>query len=67
MSAVLLFNRVGSQWRTGVSGPTGLDYSVLFRLMDQMGLEGEDWMDMLDDIQVLETAALNELHKRDGE
>ena len=65
MAAVVLFNRIGSQWRTGMSGPTGLDYSVLFRLMDHMGLEGDDWMQMLLDIQVLETAALNELHSRD--
>lgn len=42
----------------------GLEYSVLFRLMDQIGLNGDEWWEMLDDIQVLETEALNVMNNR---
>lgn len=56
--AFLLFQRVATQWRAGAVGAIGLDYNVLFRLMDRQGLDGDDWDDMLDDIQTMEHAAL---------
>lgn len=56
--AWVLFCEVSTQWRTGMNGPTGLDYSVVFRLMDEEGLKGQDWRGMLQDIRVIESAAL---------
>ena len=41
----------------------GLDYGPLFTLMDRQGLQGQDWQDVLDDIQVLEAAALEQIRK----
>ena len=56
--AVMLMGRVRTQWRNGMAGATGLDYGVVFRLMDQLQLEGEAWDDMLEDIQTMEFEAL---------
>lgn len=60
-----LFDAMHTQWRTrGMEGrPYGLDYAVLFRLMDEDGLKGQDWRDTLSDIRVLEDAALAEMRK----
>lgn len=47
-----------------MNGRTGLDYMVLFRFLDDIGLAGEDREQMMSDIQTLEIAALNEMHKK---
>ena len=57
----LLFVDMQTQWRTGMSGPTGLDYNTLFTLMTMKNLS----IDLLDDIRVMESAALTEIHKKD--
>jgi hypothetical protein len=60
-SVVSLFARISTQWRVGFSGPVGLDYGVLFRLMDEEALSRKDWRQTLDDIQVMEVEALNKM------
>ena len=57
----MLFQRVATQWRSGFGGPTGLDYTAVYPLIDRMGLSASDWMAMLDDIRVLENAALGQM------
>lgn len=47
-----------TQWRVSFSGPTGLDYAPVFRLIDNLNLTGPDWDAMLDDLQVMELEAL---------
>lgn len=65
--AVSMFLRMQTQWTVSMAGYTGLRYEVLvcsgglFDLYDV-----EDRRTMLDDIQVMEIAALNELHKDQG-
>lgn len=49
---------VSTQWRTGASGPIGLDYGVLFQLFRVRGIARKKWADLLDDIQIMEGAAL---------
>ena len=49
---------MGTQWRTGMSGPTGLCYEAVYPLIDRMGLSDEDWDQMLDDVMCMERAAL---------
>jgi len=61
--SVLLFSRVGTQWRTGMAGVTGLDYGVLFRLMDVDGLVGDDWSRVFADIQVMEAQAMETMRE----
>jgi hypothetical protein len=55
---VQLFCRVGTQWRTAMVGAVGLDYAVLFRLLDEEGLTGPEWRDTFEDLRVLEAEAL---------
>lgn len=47
-----------TQWRVGFAGATGLDYGVLFSLMDMYATPAADRPQLLADIQVLEAAAL---------
>lgn len=57
-TAVLLFNSLSTQWRTGMGGPTGLDYNPLLLLMARMDLSNTEHQHLFADIQTLEAAAL---------
>ena len=46
-----------------MGGPTGLDYTVLFRLLDQHGLSKEEWSLGFDDIRIMESAALETMRQ----
>lgn len=59
VDAFRVFVRMGTQWRTSMSGVTGLDYNVLLRLMDRMGLDEALYDQMLDDVRVMESEALS--------
>ncbi len=61
--AVELFIRCGTQWRSSMSGLLGLDYNVLFSMMDRMHLTDEQWFDTLDDIRIMENEALTLMRK----
>lgn len=64
---VRMFRRVASQWRMGMSGPVGLDYNVLFRLLDdEAGSDREFWYELLEDISIMEGAAITAMRPRDG-
>ena len=60
-----LFCRLGTQWRVGMTGATGLDYAVLFRLMDEDGIVGDERRVIFADVQALEVEAL-QVMKGDG-
>lgn len=62
--AFSLFLQLGTQWRVGVAGRTGLDYLPLFALMDRQGLTGDAWQETFDDIRALEEAALDAMRKQ---
>ena len=53
-----LFDSISTQWRIGMGGPIGLDYSVLFHKMDRMKLSDADYSDLEMDIRVMEDAVL---------
>jgi hypothetical protein len=53
-----LFCKVKSQWRVSMGGPCGLDYVPLFRLMDRMNLEPDEWDRIFSEIQAMEAEAL---------
>lgn len=48
-----------------MNGPSGLDYNVLFKKMDRMGLSDPDYADLEDDIRVMEFEALSVMHEND--
>lgn len=47
-----------TQWRVGFNGATGLDYEVLFALLDRRGYAGDEWERMFEDIRLMEREAL---------
>lgn len=61
--AVVMFLRISTQWRTSMGGPIGLDYGALewlFRLY-----EVKEPRSLLEDLQVMEGAALTAMAKED--
>ncbi|WP_228732872.1 DUF1799 domain-containing protein [Klebsiella aerogenes] len=59
--AFCVFQGCATQWRTGMAGPTGLDYNVLPWLMKIHGIEDE--AAALKDIRLMERVALAKIHK----
>lgn len=51
----------------GMGGVTGLDYAAVYPLLDRMGLEPDEWWQMLEDIAVMESAAVTQIHLHDPE
>jgi hypothetical protein len=60
----MLFVLLQTQWRTGMGGPIGLDYMVLFHELDRMELSKPDYDNTLADIRLMESAALTEIHRK---
>lgn len=48
-----------------MNGPSGLDYNVLFKKLDRMGLSESDYADLEYDIRVMEFEALSVMHEND--
>ena len=65
LTAFNFFCSLQTQWRTGAGGPSGLDYGVMFHMMDRMGLAALDYEQLQADIQVLEAAALGTINTKD--
>jgi hypothetical protein len=63
--AYFLFAEIRTQWRVGAMGPTGLDYNTLFRKMDRMRLEPDDYDELESDIRTMEFAALEAMLTKD--
>lgn len=58
---IVMWCRVQTQWRTSSGGAVGLDYSVLAWLFKMYAVE--DPRALLEDLQVMESAALTAMHK----
>lgn len=61
---VMMFMRLQTQWNVTMGGYSGLKYEVLRWFCDLYSVE--DPRAMVEDIQVMEGAALQELNKKDG-
>jgi hypothetical protein len=59
-----LFSFVGTQWRVGMGGATGLDYGPLYHKMDRMGLAPDEYERLEGEIQIMEYAALACMQKK---
>lgn len=53
-----LFNALTSQWRVGMGGATGLDYSVIIPTGKMLGFKQKQINEMFPDLQVMENEAL---------
>ena len=56
--AVQIFIRMGTQWRIGMGGPTGFDYTSLYPLLDRAARDPDEWDDLFEDVRLMETTAL---------
>lgn len=64
---VALFLELATQWRHGMNGITGLDYTAVVATLDEHGLEGDTRRDAFSGIKVMERAVLKaKMEKRDG-
>ena len=61
--ALRLFSDNSTQWRTGPNGPAGLDYGVFFQILDRKRLTDEEYEAMLDQLRVIEIAALKAMRE----
>jgi hypothetical protein len=61
-SVVEMFLRVQTQWRTTMNGVLGLDYGALAWLF--MMYEVKDQRELLEDLQVMEAAAMVTINSR---
>lgn len=62
----LLFSGMQTQWYIGKNGRAGLNYLVLFAMIDKLGLSKEESDLMFLDIQAMEYSALEEMAKHKG-
>lgn len=53
-----MFNALGTQWRIGMGGATGLDYNAVPVVLRLQGVPRSDWPQLFDDLRVMEGAAL---------
>lgn len=56
-----LFSQCRTQWRVAMAGYTGLDYTAVLALMDLHDIPRADRRALLDDIQHMEAAALEQM------
>ena len=61
--AIMLFSSLGTQWRVGMNGPTGMDYNVVYHKLDRMNLSPTDYGQLEDDMRVIEREALRIMNK----
>lgn len=63
IQAVNVFIAAATQWRTGATGATGLDYTALESIMRMLGIKRKDMGEVLEDVRVLEDIALDTMRK----
>lgn len=60
------FKALRTQWRHGMNGPTGLDYSAIDPVFRHLQVPPEQQSHIFADLQLMEVAALNEIRKSNG-
>ncbi|NUW66960.1 DUF1799 domain-containing protein [Vibrio coralliilyticus] len=63
--ALVLFDRLSTQWRVGVSGLVGLDYPALYPLLDRVATDPAHWERLLEGVRAIEIGALDALAEAD--
>ncbi|HBO3481396.1 TPA: DUF1799 domain-containing protein [Pseudomonas aeruginosa] len=57
-TAFIVFEAMSTQWRAGMCGATGLDYTALPVVMQMCGVAADEQPAVFADIRVMEDAAL---------
>lgn len=63
--AAIVFLTMKTQWRSGFSGYTGLDYCALREVWTRLKVPKKDRDAVFADLRVIEAGALNEMHSKD--
>lgn len=61
-----LFASLQTQWRIGMGGPTGLDYSAVPVVMELYSVPEKDRRQVFDDVRVMESEALKVFNEKHG-
>lgn len=64
MPTVSVFIAMSTQWRVGMNGPIGLDYTALSHVMRMTGVRRPEWPYVFDGVRIMESAALEEMRKK---
>ncbi|WP_375547293.1 DUF1799 domain-containing protein [Pseudomonas auratipiscis] len=56
--AFCLFEALGTQWRLGQGGPSGLDYTAIPTTASMLGIKRRDLDDIFPDLRIMEHEAL---------
>ena len=56
-----VFQRLGTQWITGMGGPTGLNHASIPVWLDAMGIKKKKWFEIMDAVGVMEREALRQM------
>ncbi|WP_167274732.1 DUF1799 domain-containing protein [Pantoea sp. Tr-811] len=56
--AFRLFDALGTQWRVGQGGASGLDYTAIPATASMLGIKRRDLSDIFPDLRVMEVEAL---------
>jgi hypothetical protein len=65
-ASVMAFDALGTQWRTGMAGATGLDYAAVPAVLRLTGVPRPQWAQVFADLREMEDEALTVMreHKR---
>lgn len=58
-----VFDALSTQWRIGFNGATGLDYSAIPLVMEELRVPKKKRKQVFSDIRIMESAALLEMRK----
>lgn len=58
----LVFSNMGTQWRVGMNGASGLDYNVLSEIWRRLKIPFNARDDIFQDIRLMESAALQQMN-----
>lgn len=61
--ALDVFMAMGTQWRTGMGGATGLDYGVLPDVMSLRGVRKAERPEVFDWVRLMEGEALSQMRE----
>lgn len=62
--SVRFFGLLRTQWRIGMSGATGLDYTAVLAVLRHQRLSRQRAQEVFDDVRVMEFAALEAMRKK---
>jgi hypothetical protein len=58
-----LFGQLSTQWRVGMSGPTGLAYEAVYPLLDRIAASRAEWDELFADLRFMEAEALKAMRE----